>query len=173
MKKNPIITIMLDDGAMIKIELYPEMAPNTVHNFIHLIQSKFYDGIGFHRIIKNFMIQGGCPLGNGTGGPGYTIKGEFDDNGLHNPLKHDRGVISMARTMDPDSAGSQFFIMHKDAPHLDGQYASFGMVIEGIEVLDNIAVTKTNFNDKPLTDIIMQEVTVETFGVDYPEPQKI
>lgn len=170
--KNPIVTIKLEDGKQIKIELYPSIAPNTVNNFISLIKRGYYNGICFHRVIPGFMIQGGCPNGTGTGGPGYRIKGEFSKNGFKNDLKHTRGVISMARTMIPDSAGSQFFIMHQDSPHLDGQYASFGKVIEGIETVDFIAEIKTDWSDRPYEDQIMKEVTVETFGVEYAEPEK-
>ena len=170
--KNPIVTIKLNDGGVIKAELYPEIAPNTVNNFISLIKRGYYSGICFHRVIPGFMIQGGCPNGTGTGGPGYSIKGEFTANGFKNDLKHTRGVLSMARTMAPNSAGSQFFIMHEDSPHLDGQYASFGKVIEGIEQVDKIAETKTDWHDRPYDDQIMTEVTVETFGVEYAEPVK-
>ncbi|MBR3804503.1 MAG: peptidylprolyl isomerase [Clostridia bacterium] len=170
--KNPIVTIKLNDGGVIKAELYPEIAPNTVNNFISLIKKGYYNGICFHRVIPGFMIQGGCPNGTGTGGPGYSIKGEFTSNGFKNDLKHTRGVLSMARTMMPNSAGSQFFIMHEDSPHLDGQYASFGKVIEGIEQVDKIAETKTDWHDRPYDDQIMSEVTVETFGVEYAEPIK-
>lgn len=171
--KNPIVTIEMENGDIIKAELFPEIAPNTVRNFISLINHNFYDGIIFHRVIKGFMIQGGDPEGVGIGGPGYAIKGEFSQNGFANKLKHERGVLSMARSMMPDSAGSQFFIMHKDSPHLDGQYAAFGKVIEGIDVVDKIAETKTNFSDKPKEDQVMKKVTVETFGVDYEEPEII
>lgn len=170
--KNPIVTIKLNDGGVIKAELYPEIAPNTVNNFISLIKKGYYNGICFHRVIPGFMIQGGCPNGTGTGGPGYSIKGEFTSNGFKNDLKHVRGVLSMARTMMPNSAGSQFFIMHEDSPHLDGQYASFGKVVEGIEQVDKIAETKTDWHDRPYDDQIMSEVTVETFGVEYAEPVK-
>ena len=171
---NPIVTIEMEDGGVIKAELYPEVAPNTVNNFISLVQKGFYDGVIFHRVIPGFMIQGGDPNGIGIGGPGYSIKGEFTANGFQNDLKHTRGVLSMARTMIPDSAGSQFFIMHEDSPHLDGQYAAFGKVIEGIEVVDKIARTPRNMmNDKPKVDQRMKTVTVETFGVEYPEPEKL
>ncbi|MPW26567.1 peptidylprolyl isomerase [Alkalibaculum sp. M08DMB] len=173
MDKKPIVTMKLNNGDQIKLELYPEIAPNTVNNFVSLINSKYYNGLKFHRVIKNFMIQGGCPQGTGVGGPGYAIKGEFSGNSFTNDLKHDRGVISMARAGDPDSAGSQFFIMHKDSPHLDSQYAGFGKVIEGIEIVDNIANCKTSFNDKPSKDIVIEDMTVETYGVSYPEPDKI
>ena len=169
---NPIVTIEMENGDVIKAELYPEVAPNTVNNFISLINKGFYDGVIFHRVIPGFMIQGGDPQGTGTGGPGYSIRGEFTSNRFLNELKHTRGVLSMARTMDPNSAGSQFFIMHEDAPHLDGQYAAFGKVIEGMEAVDKIAATCTNYNDKPRINQTMKKVTVETFGVDYPEPVK-
>ena len=169
---NPIVTIEMENGDVIKAELYPEVAPNTVNNFISLINKGFYDGVIFHRVIPGFMIQGGDPQGTGTGGPGYSIRGEFTSNRFLNELKHTRGVLSMARTMDPNSAGSQFFIMHEDAPHLDGQYAAFGKVIEGMEAVDRIASTRTNDNDKPRINQTMKKVTVETFGVDYPEPVK-
>ncbi len=170
--KNPIVTIRMHDGGVIKAELYPEIAPNTVNNFISLVQKGFYNDLIFHRVIPGFMIQGGCPKGNGTGGPGYSIPGEFAANGYTNDLRHTRGVLSMARAMDPDSAGSQFFIMHEDAPHLDGQYAAFGQVLEGMDVVDKIANTKTGWGDKPLTPQVMQKVTVDTFGQDYPPPKK-
>ncbi len=172
MKQNPIVTIVMKDGGTIKAELYPETAPNTVNNFISLVKKGFYDGIIFHRVIDGFMIQGGDPTGTGMGGPGYSIKGEFTDNGFKNDLKHSRGVLSMARSMMPDSAGSQFFIMHQDSPHLDGQYASFGKVIEGIEVVDAIATTATDFSDRPRKEQCMEKVTVELFGEEYPEPEK-
>ena len=172
MAHNPIVTIEMEDGGTIKAELYPEIAPNTVNNFISLINKGYYDGVIFHRVIPGFMIQGGDPKGMGTGGPGYSIKGEFTRNGFKNDLKHDRGVLSMARTMMPNSAGSQFFIMHKNSPHLDGQYAAFGKVLEGMEVVDAIANTRRGPNDKPLTPQVMKKVTVETFGVEYPEPEK-
>lgn len=171
--KNPIVTFEMENGDVFKAELYPEIAPNTVKNFISLINHNFYDGVIFHRVIKGFMIQGGDPEGIGIGGPGYAIKGEFSANGFKNDLKHERGVLSMARSMMPDSAGSQFFVMHKDSPHLDGQYAGFGKVIEGMDVVDKIAETKTNFQDKPKQDQVMKSVTVETFGVDYDEPETI
>lgn len=173
MEKNPVVTMKLESGQQIKLELYPKIAPNTVNNFISLVNAKYYNGLTFHRVIKGFMIQGGCPQGTGTGGPGYGIKGEFSGNGFENNLIHDKGVISMARSMDPDSAGSQFFIMHMNSPHLDGQYAGFGKVIEGIEVVDAIADVKTGFNDRPVEPVVIDEMTVETFGVDYPEPEKI
>lgn len=171
--KNPIVTFEMENGDVFKAELYPEIAPNTVKNFISLVNHNFYDGVIFHRVIKGFMIQGGDPEGIGIGGPGYAIKGEFSANGFENNLKHGRGVLSMARSMMPDSAGSQFFVMHKDSPHLDGQYAAFGRVIEGMDAVDKIAETKTNFQDKPKQDQVMKSVTVETFGVDYDEPETI
>ena len=171
-KKNPIVTIEMNDGQIIKAELYPKIAPNTVNNFVSLVSSGYYNGICFHRVISGFMIQGGDPKGTGTGGPGYCIKGEFTQNGFKNDLKHTRGVLSMARTMMPNSAGSQFFIMHEDAPYLDGQYASFGKVIEGLEVVDSIANCETDWSDRPLEEKIMKKVTVETFGVEYPAPIK-
>jgi peptidyl-prolyl cis-trans isomerase B (cyclophilin B) len=170
---NPVVTITMNNGDVIKAELYPEIAPNTVNNFISLIKKGYYDGLIFHRVIKGFMIQGGCPEGTGTGGPGYSIKGEFAQNGFKNDLKHDAGVLSMARTMMPNSAGSQFFIMHKRSPHLDGAYAAFGKVTEGIEAVNRIAETETDYSDKPLEPQIMKTVTVETFGTDYPEPDKV
>ena len=169
---NPIVTITMECGDVIKAELYPETAPNTVNNFISLIKKGFYDGRIFHRVIPGFMIQGGCPNGNGMGGPGYCIKGEFSKNGFKNHLAHTRGVISMARAMNPDSAGSQFFIMHQDAPHLDGAYASFGKVVEGMDVVDEIADEYTDFNDRPYSEQKIKSVTVETFGVNYPAPVK-
>ena len=169
---NPIVTIEMENGGVIKAELYPEIAPNTVNNFISLVNKGFYDGVIFHRVIPGFMIQGGDPLGRGTGGPGYCIRGEFSANGFKNDLKHSAGVLSMARTMAPNSAGSQFFIMHEDAPHLDGQYAAFGRVIEGIELVDEIRKVRTDYNDRPRINQTMKKVTVDTFGVDYPEPDK-
>ena len=169
---NPIVTIEMENGDVIKAELYPEIAPNTVNNFISLVGKGFYDGVIFHRVIPGFMIQGGDPKGVGVGGPGYSIKGEFTANGFKNDLKHDRGVLSMARTMMPNSAGSQFFIMHKNSPHLDGQYAAFGKVIEGIEAVDKICAVRTDYNDRPRVPQVMKKVTVETFGVEYPEPEK-
>ena len=179
MAQNPIVTFEIEmetdfgiQNGTIKAELYPEIAPNTVNNFISLIQKGYYDGLIFHRVIPGFMIQGGCPQGTGTGGPGYSIKGEFAGNGFANDLAHDRGVLSMARTMAPNSAGSQFFIMHDVAPHLDGQYAAFDKVIEGIEVVDAIAETKCDWNDKPRKAQRMAKVSVETFGVDYPAPEQ-
>ncbi|MGM9978033.1 MAG: peptidylprolyl isomerase [Clostridium sp.] len=171
--KNPIVTITMENGGVIKAELYPEIAPNTVNNFIDLINRGFYDGLIFHRVIPGFMIQGGDPEGNGMGGPGYSIKGEFSHNGFKNELKHTKGVLSMARTMDPNSAGSQFFIMVEDAPHLDGQYASFGKVIEGMEVADEIVNAKTDYSDRPYEDQVMKSMTVETFGETYSEPEII
>lgn len=173
MAQNPIVTFTMENGDIIKAELYPETAPNTVNNFISLIRRNFYDGLIFHRVIRGFMIQGGDPEGSGMGGPGYSIKGEFAQNGVENNLKHEEGVLSMARSMHPDSAGSQFFIMHKNSPHLDGAYAAFGKVIEGMEYVDSIAETKTDYSDRPMTPQIMKEVTVETFGIDYPEPEKV
>ena len=162
----------MESGAVIKAELYPEIAPNTVNNFISLVSKGFYNGLIFHRVIKGFMIQGGCPSGTGTGGPGYQIKGEFSMNGFNNPLKHTKGVLSMARAMHPDSAGSQFFIMHKTSPHLDGQYAAFGKVIEGLENVNKIAETRTDWSDRPVDPQVIKSVTVDTFGTDYPEPEK-
>jgi peptidyl-prolyl cis-trans isomerase B (cyclophilin B) len=171
---NPIVTITMENGKQIKAELYPEKAPNTVNNFISLAQSGFYDGLIFHRVIEGFMIQGGDPAGVGTGGPGYCIKGEFALNGFkENDIKHLRGVLSMARASNPNSAGSQFFIMHANAAYLDGQYAAFGKVIEGMDVVDEIASVPTNYNDKPKKPQVMQTVTVETFGVSYPDPIKV
>lgn len=171
--QNPVVTITMENGDQIRAELYPHIAPNTVNNFISLIRKGFYDGLIFHRIIKGFMIQGGDPEGTGMGGPGYSIKGEFRQNGFENNLKHTEGVLSMARSMHPDSAGSQFFIMHKVSPHLDGAYAAFGKVIEGMENVNKIAETATDFEDRPLEDQVMQTVTVNTFGVDYPEPETL
>lgn len=167
---NPIVTIEMEDGKNIKVELYPEIAPNTVNNFISLVKRGYYDGLIFHRVIEGFMIQGGCPEKSGMGGPGYSIKGEFSENGFENDLNHEVGVISMARSADPDSAGSQFFLMHKKSPHLDGKYAAFGKVIEGMEVVNEIAKTDTDYLDKPLSDKVMKSVTVDTFGIDYDEP---
>ena len=171
MAQNPIVTFETTQGT-IEAELYPEIAPNTVNNFLSLVGKGFYDGLIFHRVIKGFMIQGGDPDGVGTGGPGYSIKGEFAQNGFANDLKHSAGVLSMARSMMPDSAGSQFFIMHKDAPHLDGAYAAFGKIIEGMDVVNQIAETTTDYSDRPLAPQVMKKVTVETFGVSYPEPEK-
>ncbi len=173
MEKNPVVTITMENGGVIRLELYPESAPISVNNFISLINKNFYDGLIFHRVIKGFMIQGGCPEGSGMGGPGYSIKGEFAQNGVPNSLKHTQGVLSMARSGHPDSAGSQFFIMHKNAPHLDGSYAAFGKVIEGMDIIDRIAETATDYSDKPLENQVMKTVTVDTFGVDYPEPEKL
>lgn len=172
MAQNPIVTIEMQDGGIIKAELYPETAPNTVNNFLSLVNKGFYDGLIFHRVIKNFMIQGGCPDGTGMGGPGYSIKGEFSQNGFSNDLKHTEGVLSMARSMMPDSAGSQFFIMHKTSPHLDGAYAAFGKVTEGMDIVNKIAETKTDLSDRPLAEQVMKKVTAECFGVEYPEPEK-
>jgi len=171
--KNPVVTIEMEDGSKIKVELYPEIAPNTVRNFVSLAEKGFYDGLIFHRVIPNFMIQGGDPKGTGAGGPDYTIKGEFKENNFENNLKHERGVISMARSKDVNSAGSQFFIMVKATPSLDGKYAAFGKVIEGMEVADKIVSTKTNTSDKPLIDQRMKKVTVDTFGVKYNEVEKV
>ena len=173
MAQNPIVTFEMENGGRMVAELYPDKAPNTVNNFISLVQSGFYNGLIFHRVIPGFMIQGGCPQGTGTGGPGYSIWGEFTGNRFPNDLKHDRGVLSMARTMAPNSAGSQFFIMVEAAPHLDGQYAAFGKVIEGMEVADAIVSVRTDRMDKPMEDQRMKAVTVETFGVDYPAPEKV
>jgi len=170
---NPVVTFEMENGKIIKAELYPEIAPNTVNNFISLVKKGFYNGLTFHRVIYGFMIQGGCPKGTGTGGPGYSIKGEFSHNGFKNNLVHDEGVLSMARAMNPDSAGSQFFIMHKKAPHLDGQYAAFGKVIEGMNVVNEIAESDTDFQDRPLEAQVMKKVTVDTFGVEYDAPKTI
>ena len=172
MAQNPVVTFTMEDGGVMKAELYPEIAPISVNNFISLINKNFYDGLIFHRVIRGFMIQGGDPEGTGCGGPGYSIKGEFSQNGVENNLKHTEGVLSMARSMAPDSAGSQFFIMHKTSPHLDGSYAAFGKVIEGMEIVNKIAETETDYYDRPLEEQKMKTVTVETFGVDYPEPDK-
>ena len=171
--KNPIVTFEMENGDVFKAELYPEIAANTVANFVTLVQDGFYNGLIFHRVIPGFMIQGGDPTGTGMGGPGYSIKGEFTGNGFQNDLAHDRGVLSMARAMNPNSAGSQFFIMVEKAPHLDGQYAAFGKVIEGMEVADAIVSTKTDWNDRPRQEQKMKKVTVDTFGVAYPEPEKV
>lgn len=173
MAQNPIVTITMENGDVIKAELYPEIAPVSVNNFISLIQKKFYDGLIFHRVIKGFMIQGGCPEGSGMGGPGYSIRGEFSSNGYENNLKHTEGVLSMARSMHPNSAGSQFFIMHKNSPHLDGSYAAFGKVTDGMETVNKIAETATDYSDRPLEEQKIKSMTVDTFGVDYPEPDKI
>lgn len=169
---NPIVTIQMESGDIIKVELYPEIAPNTVNNFISLVNKNFYDGLIFHRVIEGFMIQGGCPDGTGMGGPGYSIPGEFTWNGFKNDLKHTAGVISMARAQHPDSAGSQFFLMHKDSPHLDGQYAAFGKVTEGLDIINKIAAVPTDWSDRPMETQRMAKVTVDTFGIDYPEPVK-
>jgi peptidyl-prolyl cis-trans isomerase B (cyclophilin B) len=173
MAQNPVVTITMENGDIIKAELYPEIAPISVNNFISLINKNYYDGLIFHRVIKGFMIQGGCPEGTGMGGPGYSIKGEFAQNGVKNDLKHTEGVLSMARAMHPDSAGSQFFIMHKTSPHLDGSYAAFGKVTEGMDVVNKIAETRTDWNDRPLEPQVIKSMTVETFGVSYPEPEKL
>ena len=173
MAQDPIITITMEDGGVMKAELYPEYAPNTVNNFLSLAASGFYNGLIFHRVIPGFMIQGGDPEGSGMGGPGYSIKGEFRRNGFKaNTLKHTAGVLSMARAMNPNSAGSQFFIMHKNAPHLDGDYAAFGKVIEGMDVVDRIASVQTDYSDRPMEDQVIRSMTVETFGESYPEPEK-
>ena len=173
MAQNPIVTFTMKGGDVIKAELYPEISPISVNNFISLIQKNFYDGLIFHRVIKGFMIQGGDPEGTGMGGPGYSIPGDLAQNGHANNLKHTAGVLSMARSMHPDSAGSQFFLMHKDAPHLDGAYAAFGKVIEGMDVVNKIAETATDYNDRPLEEQVMESVTVDCFGVEYPEPEKV
>ena len=170
---NPVVTFEMENGDIMKAELYPEVAPNTVNNFVSLVKKGFYDGLIFHRVISGFMIQGGDPEGTGIGGPGYSIKGEFAQNGVANNLVHDAGVLSMARAMHPDSAGSQFFIMHKNSPHLDGSYAAFGKVIEGMEVVNQIAETKTDYTDRPMEPQVMKKVTVETFGETYPEPETV
>ncbi len=173
MAQNPVITITMGNGDIMKAELYPEIAPVSVNNFISLIKKEFYNGLIFHRVIKGFMLQGGCPNGSGMGGPGYSIKGEFNANGFENNLAHTEGVLSMARSMAPDSAGSQFFIMHKTSPHLDGSYAAFGKITEGMDVVNKIAETKTDFSDKPLEEQKIASITVDTFGIDYDEPEKI
>lgn len=170
---NPIVTITMTDGSVMKAELYPEVAPNTVNNFISLVKKGFYDGLVFHRVIRGFMIQGGDPQGTGMGGPGYSIKGEFTYNGFSNNLKHTPGVLSMARAMDPNSAGSQFFIMHETSPHLDGQYAAFGKVTDGLDVVNKIAEVPTDYSDRPLEPQMIQNMTVDTFGVEYPEPETV
>ena len=170
---NPVITITMENGDVIKAELYPEIAPNTVNNFISLVKKGYYDGLIFHRVINGFMIQGGCPQGTGTGGPGYSIKGEFSQNGVSNTLKHSEGVLSMARAMSPHSAGSQFFIMHKAAPHLDGAYAAFGKVIEGMDIVNKIADVKTDYNDRPMAEQKIQSMSVDTFGEEYQEPETL
>lgn len=169
---NPVVTITMENGDVMKAELYPEIAPNTVNNFISLVKHGFYNGLTFHRIIPGFMIQGGCPDGTGMGGPGYSIKGEFTQNKFKNDLSHTPGVLSMARAMDPDSAGSQFFLMHQTSPHLDGAYAAFGKVTEGLEHVDEIAHVPTDYRDCPLEPVVIKSMTVDTFGVDYPEPEK-
>ena len=169
---NPVVTIIMENGDVMKAELYPEVAPNTVNNFISLVKKGYYDGLIFHRVIRGFMIQGGCPQGTGMGGPGYSIKGEFSQNGFPNSLNHTEGVLSMARAMSPNSAGSQFFIMHKDAPHLDGAYAAFGKVTEGMDVVNKIAEERTDYSDRPLKTQKIKSMTVDTFGVEYPEPEK-
>ena len=169
---NPVITITMENGDVMKAELYPEIAPNTVNNFISLVSKGYYDGLIFHRVISGFMIQGGCPQGTGMGGPGYCIKGEFSQNGFKNDLKHTEGVLSMARAMHPDSAGSQFFIMHKTSPHLDGAYAAFGKITEGMEVVNRIADERTDYSDRPLNEQKIKSMTVDTFGETYPEPEK-
>lgn len=169
---NPVVTIIMENGDVMKAELYPEVAPNTVNNFISLVKKGYYDGLIFHRVIRGFMIQGGCPQGTGMGGPGYSIKGEFSQNGFKNDLKHTEGVLSMARSMMPNSAGSQFFIMHKDAPHLDGAYAAFGKVTEGMDVVNKIAEERTDYSDRPLKTQKIKSMTVDTFGVEYPESEK-
>ena len=173
MAQNPIVTIEMENGDIMKAELFPEVAPNTVNNFISLINKGFYDGVIFHRVISGFMLQGGDPDGTGMGGPGYGIKGEFSQNGFENNLKHSSGVLSMARSMMPDSAGSQFFIMHKDAPHLDGGYAAFGAITEGMDIVNKIAEIATDYNDRPMTPQVMKKVTVDTFGATYPEPETV
>ena len=173
MAQNPVVTFTMSNGDVMKAELYPSVAPNTVRNFISLVKKGFYNGLTFHRVIYGFMLQGGCPEGTGTGGPGYHIRGEFKANGFPNDLLHTEGVLSMARTMMPNSAGSQFFIMHKTSPHLDGQYAAFGKIIEGMDVVNRIAAGATNPNDRPIIPQVMKTVTVETFGVEYGEPEKV
>ena len=171
-KKNPVITIEMTNGDIIKAELYPDVAPNTVNNFLSLVNKGFYNGLIFHRVIKGFMIQGGCPDGNGMGGPGYCIKGEFSHNGFQNDLAHTEGILSMARAMNPNSAGSQFFIMHKDAPYLNGEYAAFGQVIDGMDIVNKIAEVRTDYSDRPMKEQKIKSITAETFGVEYPEPEK-
>ena len=170
---NPIVTFEMENGDIMKAELYPEIAPNTVNNFMSLVQNGFYDGLIFHRVIRGFMIQGGCPDGTGMGGPGYTIKGEFSQNGFANDLRHTEGVLSMARAMHPESAGSQFFIMHKNSPHLDGAYAAFGKITEGMDIVNKIAETATDYSDRPLEEQKMKKVTVDTKGVEYPAPERV
>ena len=173
MAQNPIVTITMANGDVMKAELYPEIAPNTVNNFLSLASKGYYNGLTFHRVIAGFMIQGGCPDGNGMGGPGYSIKGEFSQNGFKNTLKHTEGVLSMARAMNPNSAGSQFFIMHQNSPHLDGAYAAFGKLVEGLDVVDKIAQVGTDWSDRPMVPQIIDTMTVETFGETYPEPEKM
>lgn len=173
MAQNPVITIEMEDGGIIRAELYPDTAPNTVRNFLSLVQKGFYNGLIFHRVIEDFMIQGGCPEGSGMGGPGYSIKGEFTENRFQNELKHTEGVLSMARSMHPDSAGSQFFIIHKTSPHLDGSYAAFGKVTEGMDVVNRIAETDTDYSDRPIVPQVIRSMTAETFGTEYPEPDKL
>lgn len=173
MAQNPVVTITMENGDVMKAELYPAIAPNTVNNFISLVNKGFYNGLIFHRVIPGFMIQGGCPNGTGMGGPGYSIPGEFSQNGFPNQFKHDPGVLSMARAMNPNSAGSQFFIMHEKAPHLDGQYASFGKIIEGMDVVNQIAMVGTDYSDRPMIPQVIKSMTVETFGETYPEPEKM
>ena len=173
MAQNPIVTITMENGDVMKAELYPDIAPISVNNFISLISKGYYDGLIFHRVIRGFMIQGGCPQSTGMGGPGYSIKGEFAQNGFQNDLKHTEGVLSMARSMMPNSAGSQFFIMHKTSPHLDGAYAAFGKITEGMDIVNKIAETPTDYSDRPLEDQRIKSMTVDTFGVDYPEPEKM
>lgn len=171
-RRYPVVTFEMENGDVFQAELYPQIAPNTVNNFISLVKKGFYDGVCFHRVIAGFMIQGGDPEGTGMGGPGYHIRGEFTQNGFQNNLQHTPGVLSMARTMMPNTAGSQFFIMHKNSPHLNGAYAAFGKVTEGMDVINKIAAVRTNYSDRPLQPQVMKKVTVETFGVDYPEPEK-
>lgn len=173
MSQNPIVTFNIEGRGQIKAELYPEIAPNTVNNFLSLVNKGFYNGLTFHRVISGFMIQGGCPVGNGTGGPGYSIKGEFSQNGFKNDLKHTPGVLSMARAMHPDSAGSQFFIMHETSPHLDGAYAAFGKVIEGMDIVNAIASVRTDWNDRPMRPEVIESAEAETFGVEYPAPATV
>lgn len=170
---HPVATITMENGKTMQLELYPEIAPNTVNNFIDLVQQKFYDGLTFHRVIRDFMLQGGCPDGSGTGGPGYSIKGEFSSNGVQNDLKHTEGVISMARSQHPDSAGSQFFIMHKAAPHLDGQYASFGKITEGMELVNELATAPTDFADRPITPQIIKTIDVDLLDHEFTKPEVI
>lgn len=173
MAQNPVVTITMENGEVIRAQLYPELAPNSVKNFLSLVNKGYYDGLIFHRVIEGFMIQGGCPDGTGMGGPGYCIPGEFAENGFKNDLKHTEGVLSMARAQHPDSAGSQFFIMHKAAPHLDGSYAAFGKVIEGMDVVNSIATVPVDYNDRPTVPQVMKTVTADTFGIVYDEPEKL